>query len=255
MTRNTFYLCAALFGVALLCSSVAFAQGVSRPRITNIPGGFFIEWASPVKIAEIKLDKRLSGPIEIMFDVPSVEILFEMDSKPLPGTSPEMVTALADYWIVRGKPERAIPLYEDSLKLGNLDEVRTFVFRNNLAMLYSQVLGQHRRALEIVDEALLEQRDNFTLLDTKGLIYLHAGQPREAIPVLQLAYELSCQRPIFGMHLSYALYLDGRLSQAGGFFNSVRPYLIPLVPTMTKENRAMYDVLHANIPEIGGSSQ
>ncbi|MCL2709505.1 MAG: hypothetical protein FWE95_01375 [Planctomycetaceae bacterium] len=255
MKRYTFCLCAALIGAALLCSSVAFAQGVSRPKITNIPGGFFIEWASPVEIAAIKLDKRLSGPLEIMFDVPSVEFLDGIDKKPLPVTSPEMTTALADYWIVRGKPERAIPLYVDSLALGNLDEKWAFVFRNNLAMLYSQVLGQHTKALEVVDKALETNRDNFTLLDTKGLIYLNASEPALAIPVLQRAVELSCQLPIYCMHLSYALHLDGRPAQARRYFDNARESLIPLVPNMTKENKAIYDVLQNNIPPIGGLSQ
>ena len=255
MKRYTFYLCAALIGAALLCSSAAFAQGVSRPKITNIPGGFFIEWASPVEIAAIKLDKRLSGPLEIMFDVPSVEFLDGIDKKPLPVTSPEMTTALADYWIVRGKPEKAIPLYVDSLALGNLDEKWAFVFRNNLAMLYSQLLGQHTKALEVVDKALETNRDNFTLLDTKGLIYLNASEPALAIPVLQRAVELSCQLPIYCMHLSYALHLDGRPAQARRYFDNARESLIPLVPNMTKENKAIYDVLQRNIPPIGGLSQ
>ena len=257
MTRFTYTccLCAALLGVALLCSSVAFAQGVNRPRITNIPGGFFIEWAAPVEIAAIQLDKKLAGPLEILFDVPSIDFLLDIDKKPLPASSPEMITALADYWIVRGKPERAIPLYEESLKLGNLDETRAFVFQNNLAMLYSQVLGEHRKALEIVENALLARRDDVTLLDTKGLIYLNAGRPAEAIPVLQRAVELSCQLPLYCMHLAYALHLDGRPLQARRFFDPARDKLIPLVPNMTKENKAMYDTLQANIPPIGGLPQ
>ena len=255
MTRYTFCLGAALLGVALLCSSVAFAQGVNRPKITNIPGGFFIEWAAPVEIAAIQLDRRLTGPVEIMFDVPSVEHVFEMDRRPSPVSSPEMVTALADYWIVRGKPERAIPLYEASLALGNLDDTRAFVFQNNLAMLYSQALGQHDRALEVVDNALVTRRDNVTLLDTKGLILLNAGRPSEAIPVLQRAVELSCQLPIYCMHLAYALHLDGRPSQARRYLDSARDQLIPLLPNMTTENKAMYDTLLTNYPPVGGLSQ
>jgi tetratricopeptide (TPR) repeat protein len=221
--------------------------------MTPIPGGFFIEWASPVEIAAIRLDRSLTGPVEIMFDVPSVEFITEMDGRPSPVTSPEMVTALADYWIVRGRPERAIPLYEASLALGNLDDTRAFVFQNNLAMLYSQVLGQHVRALEIVDNALATRRDNVTLLNTKGLIFLNAGRPTEAIPVLQRAVELSCQLPMYCMHLAYALHLEGRPSQARRFFDSARDQLIPLVPNMTPENRAMYDTLHSSYPAIGGS--
>jgi len=253
MTHSKFYtpcLCAALFGAALLCSSIASAQGVSRPKITNIPGGFFIEWLSPVEISAVQLDKRLAGPLEIMFDVPSVDFIVEFDKKLPAAASPEMVTVLADYWIVRGKPERAIPLYEESLAQGNLDETRAFVFQNNLAMLYSQVLGQHDKALKIVDDALATRRDNFTLLDTKGLILLNSGNAAEAVPVLQRAVELSCQLPMYCMHLAYALHQEGRPERARQQFDSARDQLIPLVPNMSKENKGMYDTLQRAFPPV-----
>ena len=255
MTHYTFYkpcCCAALLCVALLYSSVAFAQGVNRPaNITSIPGGFFIEWASPVEIAAIQLDRRLGGPIEVMFDVPSVAFITEIDNRPSPGTSPEMITALADYWIVRGKPERAIPLYEDSLERGNLDDTRAFVFQNNLAMLYSQVLGEHTKALEVVDRALTTRRDNATLLNTKGLILINAGNPREAIPVLEQAVELSCQLPLYCMHLAYALHQEGRPTQARRYFDLARGPLSSLATSMTDENKTMFDALQLALPPIG----
>lgn len=255
MTRYTYCLFVALLGAGLFLPSAAFAQGVSRPKISNIPGGFFIEWVAPVEISSLKLDRRLAGPLEIMFDVPSVEFLAEIDKKPPSVASPELVTALADYWIVRGQPERAIPLYEASLARGNLDDTRAFVFQNNLAMLYSQVLGQHAKALDVVETALSTRKNNVTLLDTKGLIFLNAGQPGEAVPVLQLAVELSCQLPMYCMHLAYALHQEGRPAQARRYFDSARDLLIPLVPNMAKENKSMFDTLQLNFPPIGMQSQ
>ena len=259
MTHNTFYkhcLSAAPFFAALICSSTIFAQGVSRPvKVTNIPGGFFVEWASPVEIAAVQLDRRLGGPLEVMFDVPSVTFIAEIDKKPAPTANPAMVTALADYWIVRGKPERAIPLYVDSLARGDLDDTRAFVFQNNLAMLYSQVLGEHTKALEVVNNALATRRDNATLLNTKGLILINAGNPGEAIPVLRRAVELSCQLPLYCMHLAYALHQEGRPTQARGYFDSALPQLIPLVPTMTKENKVMFDDLQRALPPIGNQPE
>ena len=157
--------------------------------------------------------------------------------------NPEVITTLTDYWIVRGKPERAIPLYEESLARGDLDDTRVFVFQNNLAMLYSQLLGQHQKALEVVDKALATQRDNITLLDTKGLILINAGNPAEAIPVLQRVVELSDQLPVYCMHLAYALNLEGRDAESRRYFDAIRDQLTPLVPNMTKENKAMYDAL------------
>jgi tetratricopeptide (TPR) repeat protein len=164
--------------------------------------------------------------------------------------SPEMITALADYWIVRGKPQRAIPLYESCLVQGNLDETRTFVFQKNLAMLYSQVLGEHTKALEVVNNALETRKDNVILLDTKGLVLLNANKPEKATPVLQQAVVLSCELPIYCMHLAYALHQEGRSVPARRNFEKARDALIPLVPNMTKENKVMYDTLHSQyLPE------
>jgi len=228
------------------------AQGVSRPAITNIPGGFFVEWAAPVELAAIQLDRGLTGPLEIMFDVPSVEYIAEMGNKPSPITDSDMVTALTDYWISRGRPERAIPLYRESLALGNLDDRRTFVFQNNLAMLYSRVLGEHDRALEVLENALATRRDNATLLNAKGLILLNAGNPAEAIPALLRAVELSSSPPpMYCMHLAYAFHLDGHSGQARQWFDTVRNSLIPLLPDMSSENRAIFDALQLAFPPIG----
>ena len=119
-------------------------------------------------------------------------------------------------------------------------------------MLYSQVLGEHSKALGVVDNALSTRRDNVILLDTKGLIFMNAGNPREAVPVLERAVELSCQLPIYCMHLAHALHQEGRLAQARRYFDSARDLLVPLVPNMTKENKAMYDTLQSQYPPLGG---
>ena len=249
MTRITF--CTLCLCTALFFPAVLYAQGVSKPEMTSIPGGFFAKWASPVDIAAMQLDKSLTGSFEVMFDVPSVEFVANViDVPPSAPNNHEIITVLADYWIVRGKPERAIPLYENSLKQGNLDDERMLVFQNNLAMLYSQALKQHDKALSVVDEALKANKDNVILLDTKGLILLNSGQPAEAAPVLNLAVDLSCQLPIYCMHLAYALQQDGRISQARRYLDPVRDQLISTVPKMGKENKAMFDSLMVTVPPI-----
>ena len=240
----TFALCAALF-----CPAALFAQGVPKPKITNIPGGFFVEWEAPVDVASILIDKKFSGECEVMFDVPSVAFLADkIDNKTPSFPDPEMVTALADYWIVRGKPERAIPLYETSLEHGNIDEGRSLIFQNNLAMLYSQALGEHEKALEIVKNALESKKDNVTLLDTKGLILLNSGNPAEAIEPLQRAVELSCQLSIYCMHLAYAFHQNGQPTPARRWFDQALDKLIPAAQNMGKENRKMFDDLQRAFP-------
>jgi len=251
MTRynafGAFFLCTALF-----CLSPAFAQGIAKPKITNIPGGFFIEWDSPVELAAVNPGKGLTGAFEIMFDVPSVEFINDkIDSGQPAPRSPELVKTLANYWIIRGKPERAIPLYEDCLKQGNLDDTMAVFFQNNLAMLYSQALNDHAKGLEIVDKALETHKDNFILLDTKGLIHLNSGDPAAAIPPLDRAVELSCQLPVYCMHLGAALYQNGQANQARQHFNKARDALIAAVPRMTQENKKMFDDLQRALPPVG----
>lgn len=246
-TFGAFFLCTVLF-----CLSPVFAQGIAQPKITNIPGGFFIEWDSPVEIAAVDLGKGLTGAFEIMFDVPSVEFVSDViDKGQSASNSPELIKTLANYWIIRGKPERAIPLYEHCLKQGNLDEAMALVFQNNLAMLYSQVLKNHTKGLEIVDKALETQKDNVVLLDTKGLIHLNSGDPGAAVPPLERAVELSCQLPLYCMHLGAALYQNGQASQARQQFDRVRDRLIAAAPKMTKENRKMFDDLQRALPPVG----
>ena len=251
MTRYTFCtlcLCATLFSPAAL-----IAQGGSKPKITNIPGGFFIEWASPVDIAAVQLDKKLTGSFEVMFDVPSAGFLTDVLDKQTPATrGHDFTMAIADYWIDRGKPERAVPLYEESLKRGDLDEKRAIVFQNNLAMIYSSELKQHDKALEIVNRALEARKDNILLLDTKGLILINSGKPAEAVPVLQRAVELSCQVPLYCMHLAHALYQEGRVAPARRYFDPVRDQLIPAMamPNTSKENKAMFDSLQSALPPV-----
>jgi len=246
-TFSAFFLCTVLFGL-----SAALAQGVPKPsKITNIPGGFFVEWDSSVEISAILPGKGLTGEFQVMFEVPSVEFISEfIDKKQSPGSDPALVTVLADYWLVRGKPERAIPLYEEALNQVELDERRKLIFQNNLAMLYSQVLKQHDKGMAIVDKALEVKKDDVTLLDTKGLIYLNSGDPGAAIPHLERAVELSCQHPLYCMHLSAAYHQTGQVGPARRYFDNIRDQLIGLAPKMTKENKAMFDDLQRFFPPV-----
>jgi tetratricopeptide (TPR) repeat protein len=238
--------------VVLSCPATLFAQGVGKPTITGIPGGFFFEWATPVEITTIQLDKKLTGPFEMMLNAPSAQFVVDIVGKKAESaTGLEMAAVLADYWITRGKPEKAVPLYESCLKQIPPDDPRVLLFQNNWAMLYSRVLGQHEEALKVVDSALEVKKDNVVLLDTKGLVLINSGNPAEAVPVLERAVELSCQLPIYCMHLAHALNLDSRTTQARRYFDSVRPQLNEALPGMTKENKAMFDSLQLALPPVG----
>ena len=243
-----FFLCAVLFCL----SPMVLAQGMKPQKITNIPGGFFVEWDSPVKVAAVNLGSGLTGTFEVMFDVPSVEFLnTSIDGRQSRVTNPALMSVLADYWNIRGKPEQAMALYKEALKQEDIDENLSRIFQNNLAMLYSQVLDDHARAMEIVDKALERWKDNVVLLDTKGLIYLNSGDPESAIPPLERAVELSCQHPLYCMHLSSALYQSGQMSQARQYLERVRDQLTLIAPKMTDSNKLMFDDLQRTFPPAG----
>ncbi|MDR0521895.1 MAG: tetratricopeptide repeat protein [Planctomycetaceae bacterium] len=231
--------CSAVYGVLPV-----FGQ-TNDPAVTPIPGGFFVQWdeKKPADVAVIQLDKKFSGTYELTFDVPK-----EFVNAPSAAIADERlrITVLADYWLSRGKPERAVPLYEKGLQ----KDPDSFLFLNNLAMLYSQSLGQHEKGLELVNRALEKNKDDTRLLDTKGLILVNSNNLKNAQPVLQRAVELSCQNPMFCMHLAYAYVRDSQDSAARRYFDPVRERLEQMKPTMGKENQAMYQSVLSALPPL-----
>jgi len=214
---------------------VVVSLQVNAPKITAIRGGYYAEFEGLTEIGSIRLGGPMTGKYEIYFD----SRLDDVDVTANPIESPELLWVLADYWIVRGKPERAIPLYE----LGLEKDPENFRFLNNLALIVSSATKDHDKALNIIDGALKERADNVTLLDTKGLILINAKRFDEAVPVLQRAVELSCQKPLCVMHYAYALDLQGQQSSAREWFNKVLPMLETSVPTFLKDDKNMFDYL------------
>ncbi|MDR0337444.1 MAG: hypothetical protein LBI18_10170 [Planctomycetaceae bacterium] len=217
----------------------------NAPIITPIKGGFHVEWSTLTDVGGVRLLGPLVGKVELMFDIH----LDDIDKKIEPAQNPDVLIPLADYWIVRGKPERAIPLY----RLGLTKEPDNMVFQNNLAMLLSTVEGNHAEGLKVVDEALANRRDNVTLLDTKGMILMNDGRSNEAVPILERAVELSCQHPIYCMHLAKALDMSGRETAARNWFDKSRPLLESVPGKLTRENKDMFDDLRMKYPPDANS--
>ena len=208
---------------------------VNVPKITAIRGGYYAEFGGLTEIGAIKLGGPITGAYEIYFDAR----MDDTGTTARAADDPEFLLVLADYWIVRGKPERAIPLYE----LGLEKDPENFLFLNNLALIVSSAAKDHDRALNIIDGALKERADNVTLLDTKGLILMNAKRFDEAGQVLQRAVELSCQKPLCVMHYAYALDLQGQQSSAREWFNKVFSVLETSAPTFLKDDKRMFDYL------------
>ncbi|GHT31299.1 hypothetical protein FACS1894214_2480 [Planctomycetales bacterium] len=203
------------------------------PKITPVKGGYYVRWNKLTDIGAVQIPGNMSGKLEILFDIR----LEDIDKGPVKPDSIGILRPLADYWTRRGKPEHAIDLYRKGLE----KEPDDFAFQNNLAYLLSAVSGQHDEALSIVNKALETRADNVTLLDTKGLIFINADKPDEAIPVLERAVTLSCQGPLYMLHLSQALDLDGRKDSASNWFAKTRPFLENA--SLSKENQKVFDSL------------
>ncbi len=206
------------------------------PKITPIKGGYYVEWANLTDIGGVKLTGPMTGKLEVTFD----NRLEDVGAEPKQIDNPDVLVPLADFWIVRGKPERAIPLYERGLK-AKPDDV---LFQNNLAMIYSTTMKDNEGALNIINAAMKkDQADNVILLDSKGLVLMNDSRPDEAIPVLERCVELSCQRPIYVMHLAKALDTVGRTSSAKDWFNKVLPDLESGANHFSPDNKDMFDYL------------
>ncbi len=99
------------------------------------------------------------------------------------------------------------------------------------------------QALKMIDSALGINPDSPTLLDSKGLILMQANRSQDAIPLMERAVELSCEGPIFVMHLASAHAQNGDPDTAMTLFDKVRPLLATRGDKMTKENKKMFDEL------------
>lgn len=216
-------------------SDVAASLQSSVPKITSIPGGYYAEFSKLTEIGAVQLGGPMTGKFEIFFD----NRMEDIGAAAKPVSNPDFLLVLADYWIVRGKPERAIPLYEVGLE----KQPDNFLFQNNLALLVSTAEKDHSKALNIIDGALKDRADNVTLLDTKGLIMLNAKRADEAVPVLQRAVELSCQKPLCVMHYAYALDMQGSEASAKEWFSKAQPLLETSANTFLKDDKNMFDYL------------
>jgi tetratricopeptide (TPR) repeat protein len=231
------------FGV--LCSAPIFAQDVPAAnaegvpikggKVTPIKGGYHVEWDGLTDIGSFRLKNNLSGKFNVQFNIP----LSEIDAKPKTLDNPDIIKVLANYWLVRNKPERAMSLYEKGIKLAPDDPL----FNNNLAMLRSKVSKDHNGAITMVDRALDAKPEDLDLLDTKGMILLNADRAADAVPVFEQAVKLSCEGPLFVLHLVKALDQNGDEGRARQRFTSAQSILNGAKDSFSRDNQQMLQEL------------
>ena len=104
-----------------------------------------------------------------------------------------------------------------------------------------------QEAFALIDKALESQPDDPRLLDTKGLIFLKNDQPQDAIPLLERAVEISCEGPLYVLHLAYAQLMNGENEKSVTTFEKVRPLLITRTDLLTRDNKAMFDEMEMKL--------
>jgi len=102
-------------------------------------------------------------------------------------------------------------------------------------------------AYALIDKALESKPDEPTLLDTKGLIHLKNERPQDAIPLFERAVELTCEGPIYVLHLAYAQMQNGENEKALTTFEKVRSLLVTRTDLLMRDNRAMFDELEMKL--------
>ncbi|MDR2171914.1 MAG: hypothetical protein LBP59_17355 [Planctomycetaceae bacterium] len=230
----------ALFSGILLAqdaSDDAALTPVKIGRVTPVKGGYHVEWDKLTDIGSFRLKNNLSGKFNVRFDIP----LKEIDAKPKKLDSPDIVMVLANYWLVRNKPDRAMALYEKGLEI----TPNNLLFSNNLAMLKSKINKDHAGALAMVDRALEAKVDDLDLLDTKGLILLNADRAADAVPVLERAVTLSCEGPLYVLHLIKALDQNGDEGRARSRFDSAQSIINGAKNSFSKDSQQMFQELKA----------
>ncbi|MCL2303918.1 MAG: hypothetical protein FWC43_01090 [Planctomycetaceae bacterium] len=102
-------------------------------------------------------------------------------------------------------------------------------------------------AYALIDKALEGRPDDPTLLDTKGLIHLKNDRPQDAIPLFERAVEITCEGPIYVLHLAFAQMKNGENEKAVTTFEKVRPLLITRTDLLLRDNKAMFDELEMKL--------
>ena len=102
-------------------------------------------------------------------------------------------------------------------------------------------------AYALIDRALDANPDNPVLLDTKGLIHMKNDRPQDSIPLFERAVEITCEGPIYVLHLAYAQMKNGENEKALTTFEKVRSVLTTRTDLLSKDNKAMFDELEMKV--------
>ncbi|MBN1910415.1 MAG: tetratricopeptide repeat protein [Pirellulales bacterium] len=125
-------------------------------------------------------------------------------------TDTAFLFALAAVRIIQDRLDEAIDIYNSVLK----GEPNHSMALNNLATALTELPDRRKEALTIIDQAITHRGPQPSLLDTKGMILLLEGQPKEAAALFEEATAGLQNDPRCDFHLALAYDRTGDLDKA-----------------------------------------
>jgi tetratricopeptide (TPR) repeat protein len=117
---------------------------------------------------------------------------------------------LANLRVSRKQIDEADKLYQRVIEL----EPKNLIALNNRATLLSELPEKSEEALETIDRAIELAGEHPAFLDTKGMILIHDGKPKQAVPFLETAAYSTDSDPRYHFHLAVGHVRNGDLDKA-----------------------------------------
>lgn len=151
---------------------------------------------------------------------------------------------LAQLRELRDQQDDVIRLYQELLNVPDLGEFDRAIILNNLAFNYSLKTKDGAKAVEMVDQAMEILGPRATLLDTRGVSHLMAGDAQAAVADLREA-TFGNEDPQFHLHYAWALDAAGESDQAKAAFEKSESLKLN-VNSLTAPEQQAYETLKAN---------
>lgn len=165
----------------------------------------------------------------------------------------DMLLLVADLRDLEGRHDDAIKIYRDLLKRTDVQGANRVATQNNLAFVLALKERKGDEALPLIEEAIKAQGPQSELLDTRGVVYLVLGKPREALLDLENAIA-SNPTMIKYFHLAQAHMAANDLNAAADFFERAQNAGLneKTVPALEK---ADFERLRRDLPSRSASAR
>ena len=162
-----------------------------------------------------------------------------------------LASKLGAIWIRQGRFDEAEELFR-RLLAGNPDNADAL---NNLAWLLAlRDQGKAQEALELIDRAIDVAGAVPSLLDTRAVVLIRAGQLDQAVEDLSNARASNAPKPSFALHLAWAYHAEGKTDEARKAFQQAE--ILGWKPEKSDPlERSLMDKLRQDLGLAGGNNR